>query len=101
MDEEDLVMEEGEEDEEEEEERYGSSFGKAVSLEDWASHSNNSSMSPKFGRNQGDFARFDMLAGSSPVSWNDAIDEKGESLALMMHLEKTAVHQNFFDSKFA
>lgn len=99
MDDEDLVMEEGEEDEEEEEEEiYGSSFGKAVSPEELVAISN-SSMSPRFARHQGEFSRFDMLGGTSPVSWNDSIDEKGESVALMMHLEKTAIHQKFFNSK--
>ncbi|KAG2199700.1 hypothetical protein INT47_012836 [Mucor saturninus] len=96
MDDEDQVMEEGDE-EEEEEERFGSPYGKSVSPEDLVAI-NNSNMSPRFARHQGDFARFDMLGGASPGSWNDPMDEKGESVALMMHLEKTAIHQNFFDS---
>lgn len=31
--------------------------------------------------------------------WNDIMDEKGDGMFYMMHLEKSTVHQNFFNSK--
>ncbi|KAI8051089.1 uncharacterized protein B0P05DRAFT_562920 [Gilbertella persicaria] len=47
-------------------------------------------------RQQGEFARLD----ASPVhSWGEVGDEKSESVALLMHMEKTIVHQKFFQSK--
>lgn len=124
MDDEDLVMEEHDVEEEEEDEdddemleeqrRSPSSFGQArsdrgkntVYPEEFMASSSSSfghHMSPRFGnrRDHHDFSRFDMMgSGSSPIhGWNDAIDEKGESVALMMHLEKSIVHQKFFNSK--
>ncbi|KAG1078295.1 hypothetical protein G6F42_024333 [Rhizopus arrhizus] len=101
MEDEDLIMEEDEEEEEE-----GDEGNNAVYPEDYSktsSSSNNSSnvTSPRFTMSgQTDFSRFDMGAGGSPLhGWNDGIDEKGESVALLMHLEKTIVHQDFFNSK--
>lgn len=100
MEDEDLIMEEDEDDDEEEE------GNNAVYPEDYTKASGSSSSSsnvnsPRFTmHSQGDFSRFDMNAGASPLhGWNDAIDEKGESVALLMHLEKTVVHQDFFNSK--
>jgi hypothetical protein len=84
-------MEEGGE-EEEDQNRYNT--GKSVYADDYSDQTNTS----HFGKNPRDFSRFD-LSASSPLGWNEAIDEKGENVALMMHLEKTIVHQKFFNSK--
>lgn len=98
MEDEDLIMEEDEEEDEEEGNNtvYPEDYGKAS-----GSSSSSNVTSPRFTMSsQGDFSRFDMNAGASPLhGWNDAIDEKGESVALLMHLEKTVVHQDFFNSK--
>jgi hypothetical protein len=85
----------------------GDSSGKnAVYSEEFASFSSSREhhmSSPRFntGRGHHDFSRFDMgSSGSSPLhGWSDAIDEKGESIALQIHLEKSIVHQKFFNSK--
>ncbi|GAA5800180.1 hypothetical protein HPULCUR_005605 [Helicostylum pulchrum] len=90
MDDEDLIMEEGGE-EDEDQDRYNNT-GKSVYTDDYSDQTNTS----HFGKNPRDFSRFDMSAGS-PLGWNEAIDEKGETVALMMHLEKTIVHQKFFN----
>ncbi|KAI9349410.1 hypothetical protein BD770DRAFT_413264 [Pilaira anomala] len=94
LDDEDLVMTEG--GDEEDEERYNNSV-RSFYPEDFTDQA--SSMSPQYSRNARDFSRFDLSAGS-PLGWNEAIDEKGEAVTLMMHLEKTIVHQKFFNSKF-
>lgn len=104
MEDEDLIMEE---DEDEEEEEEGDEGHNAVYPEDYSKasgSSNNSSnvTSPRFPMSgASDFSRFDMgAAGASPLhGWSDGIDEKGESVALLMHLEKSVVHQDFFNSK--
>lgn len=93
LDDEDLVMTEG--GDEEDEERYNNSV-RSFYPEDFTDQA---SMSPQYSRNARDFSRFDLSAGS-PLGWNEAIDEKGEAVTLMMHLEKTIVHQKFFNSKF-
>ncbi|GAN00751.1 hypothetical protein MAM1_0002d00173 [Mucor ambiguus] len=103
MEDEDLIMEEDDDEDEEEEGDEGSN---AVYPEDYSKasgSSNNSSnpASPRFNMSgPSDFSRFDMgAAGASPLhGWNDGIDEKGESVALLMHLEKTVVHQDFFNN---
>ncbi|KAI8087461.1 hypothetical protein BDF21DRAFT_229657 [Thamnidium elegans] len=92
MNDEDLIMEEGGE-EDEDEDRYNNA-GKSVYADEYSEQANTS----HFSKNPRDFSRFDLSAGS-PLGWNEAIDEKGETVALMMHLEKTIVHQKFFDSK--
>jgi hypothetical protein len=101
MEDEDYVMEEDEE--EEEEMRINNSNSpdksgsfKAVYPEGFVKHI--SSASPQFAY-QG-FTRYEMNSVSSPVfGWNEAIDEKGDSVALLMQLEKSIVHQKFFNGK--
>ena len=91
-----------EEDEDEDEERYDSK-GKTVFPEDFVRSGSSSSghlISPQFSRNHSDYTRFDLASANSPIhDWSEAMDEKGESIALMMHLEKSIVHQKFFSSK--
>ncbi|KAI8642015.1 hypothetical protein BD408DRAFT_402953 [Parasitella parasitica] len=101
IEDEDLIMEEGDVDDEDEDEGTNAVYPESFSKASGSSNSSNVA-SPRFGMtSQGDFSCFDMNAGASPIhGWNDAIDEKGESVALLMHLEKTVVHQNFFNSKY-
>lgn len=99
MEDEDLIMEETVEDEEDDE-RY-ESRGKVVYPEDFGGSSSNHVL-PRFNRNPNEFSRVDLsTAINSPIhEWGDAMDEKGESVALMMHLEKSIVHQKFFNSNY-
>ncbi|CEP18490.1 hypothetical protein [Parasitella parasitica] len=100
MEDEDLIMEEGDEaDDEENDEATNAVYPEDFNKTGGSSNSSNVA-SPRFTMtSQNDFSRFDMNASASPVhSWNDAIDEKGESVALLMHLEKTVVHQDFFNN---
>jgi hypothetical protein len=102
MEDEDLIMEETVEDEDDDE-RYESLRGKTVYPEDFGGSGSASGHSlPRFSRNPTDFSRVDLASGvNSPIhEWGDAMDEKGESVALMMHLEKSIVHQKFFNSKY-
>lgn len=98
MEDEDLIMEENEE-EEEEEERYNSSRGKALYPEEFMEALRGSregvlgTFSPKS-------TRYDSpLANPLLQDWTDGIDEKGDSVGLLMHQEKSIVHQKFFNSK--
>jgi hypothetical protein len=101
MEDEDYALEE--EDEEEEEMRINSNNSpgkggilKAVYPEGFGRPS--SSNSPRFASQNG-FTRYDLNSAPSPVhGWGEAIDEKGDSMALLMQLEKSVIHQKFFNS---
>lgn len=95
--EEDLVMEEDAEDEEMEI-SSGGGGEKTVYPEDY--HRENNIISPRFGHTgPSEFSRYELQSISPVHSFGEALDEKNESMALLMHLEKTIVHQDFEDSK--
>lgn len=98
MEDEDYIMEE---EDEQEEMRINSNSEdkgdnlKAVYPEGFGRSTDVSS--PRFSYQSG-FTRYDMNSAPSPVhGWHEAIDEKGDSVAVLMQLEKSIVHQKFFN----
>ncbi|KAI8881764.1 hypothetical protein K501DRAFT_334509 [Backusella circina FSU 941] len=76
MDDEDSIMKEEEDDEDE------PSFGEEYDMN-----------SPHLmGPSPSDFFRFD-----SSHNWSEGIDEKSETMAMMMHMEKSIVHKDFYN----
>lgn len=94
--EEDLAMEDIED--EEMEISSGGGGEKVVYPEDYP---RDNVISPRFSQmsSPSDFSRYDMQSISPVHAFGEAMDEKSESMGLLMHLEKSIVHQNFADSK--
>lgn len=100
MEDEDFIMEENEAEEEEEDERYNASRGKALYPEEFMEALRGGSREGVLGTFSPRSTRFDSPS-SNPLlqDWSDGMDEKGDSVALLMHQEKSIVHQKFFNSK--